>query len=605
MSADCGVFSTELKYWWRNYDAIWHVDFEYRQDANHHPVPVCMYAREQYTGTEIALWRDQLLACKRAPFDTGPRSIVASFASNAEGSCFFKEGWPSPHNILDLYVENIAEINGNTDVWSEKKRPGLLTALELHGLSSRSADRKQAMRDVILNNVDYTEEQEREIREYNREDVDDTVRLLPVMARSIDLPRALLRGRYSGCAVARMEWTGLPIDALYLNRLIENWERIQRHYIERDDELGLYEGTSFREGRLFDLITARGWDWPFTEHGRPELKIKTVGRQAKRYPELRKLVQLREQIAELRISKLANTVGADGFSRCPLLPFWTRTGRNQPSANDKIFLPALPAWLHGLIKPSPGWGCAQLDWDGQEIGIMAGQSGDPVMIEDYKSGDPHLRFGIRAGLLPPDATKQSHREIRDKICKPVTLGQNYGMTAYGIAAKTGKSLHWARDIHARHRLIYPVFHRWIADVVAQAKFDGIIYSPFGWPQVVVGSTTSRSLMNFPAQAGGSDMMRIAAIAATEEAIHICCPIHDAFWITAPLDELDTAIERMRQIMIEASIAVTGGLPITVTIEHVVRWPHCLGDVRKPGDKGQAMWVEIKSLISDLQRRTGG
>ena len=46
-----------------------------------------------------------------------------------------------------------------------------------------------------------------------------------------------------------------------------------------------------------------------------------MGRQARRYPVLRKLVHLRNTIAELRISKLANTVGADGFSRCPMMPF--------------------------------------------------------------------------------------------------------------------------------------------------------------------------------------------------------------------------------------------------------------------------------------------
>ena len=28
----------------------------------------------------------------------------------------------------------------------------------------------------------------------------------------------------------------------------------------------------------------------------------------------------------------------------------------------------------------------------------------------------------------------------------------------------------------------------------------------------------------------------------------------------------------------------------------VRWPHCLGDVRKPKAKGQAMWAEIQSLL---------
>jgi hypothetical protein len=166
------------------------------------------------------------------------------------------------------------------------------------------------------------------------------------------------------------------------------------------------------------------------------MKLKTLGKQAQRYPELKKLVKLRDLIAELRINQLANTIGADGYSRCPLLPFWTKTGRNQPSGRDKMFLPALPAWLHGLVAPPPGWAIAELDWDGQEVGLMAALSGDPAMIEDYASGDPHLSFGRRVKLPPPDATKDTHREERNKICKPVVLGQNYGMTPYGIAAKT-------------------------------------------------------------------------------------------------------------------------------------------------------------------------
>ena len=76
-----GVFTTDP---WRKFDTIWHVDFEYRQDQNHHPVPVCMYAYEQHTGTAIKLRRDKLLTLRQAPFDTGPRSLVVAYAANAE-----------------------------------------------------------------------------------------------------------------------------------------------------------------------------------------------------------------------------------------------------------------------------------------------------------------------------------------------------------------------------------------------------------------------------------------------------------------------------------------------------------------------------------------
>ena len=362
----------------------------------------------------------------------------------------------------------------------------------------------------------------------------------------------------------------------------------------------------FSETRLWDLVDARGWDWPRTKTGRLQLTNKTLRRQAQRYPELKKFVQLREQIAELRINQLMNTVGPDGFSYCPLLPFWTKTGRNQPSGRDKMFLPGLPAWLHGLIKPPPGYAIFEIDWDAQEIGIMAGLSGDEKMIEDFLSGEPYLGFGKRAKLVPDDATKQNpeHREIRNKILKPIVLGQNYGMTPYGIVNKTGKSLQWARDIHAQHRLIYPVFHQWLGDTVVQAKFDRVIRSPFGWPQHVTSETSTRTLMNFPAQAGGADMMRITAIAATEAGIQIAAPVHDAFWVLCPINDLDTTIERMKDIMRRAAMAVTGGLPINASMEAKVLWPHCLGDVRNDEDKGQKMWREVNDLVAQIriQRR---
>jgi DNA polymerase I len=184
----------------------------------------------------------------------------------------------------------------------------------------------------------------------------------------------------------------------------------------------------------------------------------------------------------------------------------------------------------------------------------------------------------------------------------VVLGQNYGMTPHGIAAKTGKSLQWSRNIYAQHHSIYPVFRRWLDDRVVQAKFDRVIRSPFGWPLHVTGETSTRALMNFPAQAGGADMMRITAIAATEAGIQIAAPVHDAFWVLCPICELDATIEHLKDIMRRAAIAVTGGLAINASVEATVVWPYCLGDVRKEDDKGQKMWREVNDLISEFQEQ---
>jgi hypothetical protein len=107
-------------------------------------------------------------------------------------------------------------------------------------------------------------------------------------------------------------------------------------------------------------------------------------------------------------------------------------------------------------------------------------------------------------------------------------------------------------------------------------------------------------MNFPAQASGADLMRLVSIAACESGLTIAVPVHDAFWLLTPISELDTAIARMMEIMTKASTVLTGGLPIGVEVAAIVRWPNCLGDVRKDNAKGQAMWKEIRGLVDTLQ-----
>jgi hypothetical protein len=605
MFASCAASRT--KAFWLGSTALtraWHVDFEYRLDACHHPVPVCMFAQEQHTGQEISLRHDELLKLRRAPFDTGPNDLLIAYSAHAELSCFQALGWPFPYNTIDVFVETCAAINGLEIEGLEEKRPNILEALELFGLPSRyTKAEKEAMRQLILNHASYSAEQWIKIEDYNRSDVEATLALMPFLSPTFDLPRVLHRGRFIASAITSQEWCGLPIDDDCLNEeFLENWEVLQLHFIARDDDFGLYDGTSFVEQRLYDLIDAKRWDWPRLASGKYKKDKRTFGKQAQRYPELKRTARLRENIADLRINKLADAVGADGFCRCWPAPFGSKTGRNQPSG--RVFLPALPTWLRGLLRPPAGWTLIELDWDAQEVGVMAGLSGDPAMIEDYRSGDPHWSFGVRAGLVPKDADKRDYRELRDKVFKPIVHGMNYGMTAYGIAAKTGRSLLWSRAMHAAHGRTYPVFHQRLGDMVAQAKFDRSIFSPFGWPMAVTGNTKHRTLMNFPAQASGADAMRIAGIAAAEAGIRVCCSVHDAFWILAPEGDEARTIAAMREIMERAGAAVSNGLPITVSVKAWVTSTCNLGDGRKPGDKGFDMWTEVRQFLNGLRRRTG-
>jgi DNA polymerase I len=514
----------------------------------------------------------------------------------AELSCFRAQSWPMPRHALCTYFETSAAINGLDIDGLETKRPKLIEACDLFDIPHTDADRKQRMiNNLVLGKEDYSEEDWQEIEYCNRHDVLQEAALFGELAPGIDVPAALFRARYA-IAVSDIEARGLPIDVDFLDALAGQWQALRMHYIRRDDTLGLYdEQGSFCEDRFAALVKVRGWTaWPRTPTGRLELRNRTIGKQARNHPELRPLQRLRDQIAELRLGAFLNTIGADGASRIALMPFWTRSGRNQPQARDKAFLLSLPSWLHGIVKPRPGWGIAVLDWQAQEPAIAAGLSQDLRLISDYRSGDVHMRFAIRSGLAPEGATKSSHGSVRNSV-KPISIGANYGITKYGVAAQTGKSLQWAADVLARHRHTYPVLTQWQQDTVVRALFDERIVSPLGWPMAVHAATNKRTLLNYMPQAGGADMMRVAAIAGYEAGIRICAIVHDSFWITAPLAELDEAVATMSRLMTRAGNAICG-LDIPVEISAVVRWPQCLGDVRAPNAKGQTMWNEIRDLV---------
>ena len=63
-----------------------------------------------------------------------------------------------------------------------------------------------------------------------------------------------------------------------------------------------------------------------------------------------------------------------------------------------------------------------------------------------------------------------------------------------------------------------------------------------------GEINTRSLANFPMQANGAEMMRIAMIQMVKEGIEVCAPVHDAFLIEAPLEKLEKSVHKAQEIM---------------------------------------------------------
>ncbi|MGB1875589.1 MAG: DNA polymerase [Rhodospirillaceae bacterium] len=578
------------------YQEIWCCDFEFYGADGNLSIPVCMVAIELRSGKIIRLWQDDLQKLDAAPFDTGPNALFVAYYASAEIGCFLALGWKVPERILDLFTEFRAETNGLHVLHGTS----LLGALSYYGLSSIGTDEKNAMRDLILSGGPWNDLDREAVLEYCQSDVEALQRLILAMSGSlvtesdygfVRLGQALMRGRYMA-AVAHMEFNGTPIDVATLECLRSNWDHIKSGLIAAvDADYGVYEYGTFKSA-LFELwLVKRGIPWPRLPSGSLDLKDDTFRQMARAYPAVAPLHELRHTLSKLKLNSLQ--VGSDGRNRCLLSPFRSKTSRNQPSNAKFIFGPS--RWFRGLIKPAPGHGIAYLDFGSQEIAIAAALSGDEALAKAYTSGDPYMTFAIQAGLAPEGATNATHKDIRNR-CKAIVLGVGYGMGAESMAQRAGLSVCEARELLRRHRETYRVFWNWAENNVNVALAGGVLTTVYGWP-IHSGSNSQlndRSLLNFPMQANGAEMMRLAACLGTEAGLRVCAPIHDALLLEAPLERLDEDVFHLKSLMVKASEMVMDTLACRVDAE-IVRYPERYRD-----EGGGQMWDRIMALLANAQ-----
>jgi hypothetical protein len=244
------------------------VDTEFTAITGERPVPVCVVAHELRSGRRLRLFEGQF--GPQPPYATGADTLFVAFYASAELGVYRVLGWQMPERILDPFIEFRNRTNGlPTPAGS-----GLLGALAYFGLDGMAAVEKREMQEAIGNGTwrgRYTPE---EILDYCEGDVETLARLLLAMLPGIDLPRALLRGRYMAAAAA-MEHNGVPIDVETLERLRQGWTGIQDDLIHAIDVHGIYDGRTFKSERWTKLIASLGIPWPTHESGQLDLSDDT------------------------------------------------------------------------------------------------------------------------------------------------------------------------------------------------------------------------------------------------------------------------------------------------------------------------------------------
>jgi hypothetical protein len=555
-------------------------DFEYAVSRGDRPHPVCATRLELRSGHVERRW---LWDGPLPPLDLAANDLYVSYHAPAELCPRLALGWPLPSHVVDLCVEHKRLTNGH-NTWLGKD---LVGALLTNGIDGAPFVNKQGMQMLAARGGPYTERQRDDLLAYNERDVRALEKLFPAMLPRIDLPRALLRGRYM-VEVAKTEHNGLPINEQELKILDDNSAAIRQALIRDRDRHGVWDGETFKKKRWEEWVAKRGLSWPRLKSGRLSLHRDTFGRMAERYPEVKPVRDLLALLSQLRHFKLPT--GVDGRTRCDLYTFGTITGRNTPRARDYLF--AWPKWCRGLMQVPPGRAFINLDFCQEEYLIAGTLSGDTGMIDDYRQGDVYVGLGKSLGLIPPHGDGKTHEAERG-LCKAVVLACNYGMGPPELARKINSTETRARDLLRRHREKYRRFWRWSDATVDYARIHRRLWTKYGWSVRVESGTKETTWRNWRVQATGGDVLRVAVCALGAAGFQIDATVHDSVLLEVDAADAADAAREARKIMVAASVAVLGE-PLRVD-----SWVIGPGGRLLEGGKPTDTWREIWRILEGL------
>lgn len=588
------------------YKRVWVADFEYYsgESGNEKPEPLCMVAIDDHSGTTVRKWLYKSLD-KSCPISLDEDSIYVGFYLPAEMTCHAALGWPRPVNCLDLYAELMWITNGlDHPIRAELKRQkigpkSLLAAMHYFGVGQYalgSAEKKR-MQGLATRGGPYTSEETRQMLHYNEDDVVMTRRLLPRMLPYIKhLGQALSRGRFMAC-MGTVERNGIPVNAELVDRFKSNWTGTVDRLIERDkDRFDVVKHRDVDQHKFAAWLSRNGYSsWPKTECGNLDTSRTTLQNIAK--TDL-KISELKEFLCAVRGTRLFENlrIGRDGRNRYGCGAFRSKTGRNQPSNTECIFGPGV--WVRFMIRAPQGHTLLYCDWSGQEYGMAAFYSGDQKMIHDYVTGDPYLGFAKRINLVAQDATKESHATMRAKLKVAAGLGVLYGAQAETIAQAGNMSVPMAQRLLFQHRITYREFWSWRQSVLDHAAQHLELSTPLGWRLLLGPDSNPNSDSNFPMQAGGADMMRVAVCLAVERGIEVCAPVHDALLVLAPNDAIQDVQDATLECMLEASQIIIENGELKVGVDGPFRYPESFRDAR-----GERMFSTLLGLLEEVEKPT--
>ncbi|MFN8482603.1 MAG: DNA polymerase I [Anaerolineae bacterium] len=386
--------------------------------------------------------------------------------------------------------------------------------------------------------------------------------------------------------LTRMEQAGILLDADYLMELSREFHlRLQALEAEIYD----LAGYPFNIGSTKQLASIL-----FDQLGLPPQKRTSTGYSTDisvlealrgQHPIIDKLVEHRQ------LAKLKSTY----IDALPLLVH-PRTGRvhtdfNQNgSATGRISssnpnLQNIPIRTEegrrirrAFIAP-PGHVLLTADYSQIELRILAAMSQEPTLLESFERGeDIHARTAALLFNIPIDQVTSAQR----RIAKTTNFGIIYGISGFGLAARTDLTNEEARDFIQNYFAKLPQVAALQEEFKKTARREGYVSTLLGrrryFPALKSGARITlaerqrleREAINAPVQGTAADIVKIAMI-RLDTALHehrlagrMLLQVHDELVLEVPKAELDETVAVVCDAM-ENAFALQVALKVDVAV----------------------------------------
>ena len=167
----------------------------------------------------------------------------------------------------------------------------------------------------------------------------------------------------------------------------------------------------------------------------------------------------------------------------------------------------------------------------------------------------------------------------------------------GRTLRIGKSTPYAKELLRQHKRVYQKYWAWCDHILDTTLLFRKITTCFGWQMHIFGreKKEGRTIKNFPCQAKGAEILRVACIFLVENNIKLIAPIHDAIFIECDEEKADETILQAQKLMTKASAIVLGPGNSIKTEANVIKYPERYSDPR-----GVKTWNRVIRIIEEIK-----